>query len=206
MNKNITAEQVATHYARTGSLEQTASDLHMTRSRARRMLESTGAWNPPRVDFTAFKEAGVIELYKGGRSQQSLARQFGCSQSSIWRFLRDHDALKASRKRDYRGAKHHSWNGGITRDRHGYLKVAVEEGHRFACMADKNGRVMQHRLVMAEHLGRPLKRSETVHHKNGKRDDNRIDNLQLRQGKHGTGVVCRCADCGSTNIITDDLD
>lgn len=43
-----------------------------------------------------------------------------------------------------------------------------------------NGRiVLEHRLVMEIHLGRPLLRSETVHHRNGQRAQNDIANLEL---------------------------
>lgn len=53
--------------------------------------------------------------------------------------------------------------------------------------ASKTGRIPEHRFVMSEMLGRPLLASETVHHKNGNKLDNRPENLELWVQNHMSG-------------------
>lgn len=86
------------------------------------------------------------------------------------------------------GEKHWKWNGGrhITRGAYkGYVNVWVSRDDYFAPMRDKGGYVPEHRLVMAKHLGRCLQSWELVHHKNGVKTDNQIENLELTtNGSH----------------------
>lgn len=97
------------------------------------------------------------------------------------------------------GTTHHAWKGGRFAH-HGYVYRLVDSADPMFAMANQMGYVLEHRLIMALFLGRPLSEHETVHHVSGDKTDNRLENLQLRTGRHGKGVVHRCRDCGSTNI------
>lgn len=82
------------------------------------------------------------------------------------------------RKCRHTGTLSTTWRGG-RKVRYGYVYVKIYPDHPFYEMADKDGYVAEHRLVMAQHLGRALERSEPVHHKNSNKQDNRIENLEL---------------------------
>jgi hypothetical protein len=137
----------------------------------------------------------IIDLYNGGLSQEKIAAQLHTSQTKISRLLQFNGIYSGVR----RGELHHAWQGG-KHTRNGYVFVSIKKESPYSSMAISNGYVMEHRLVMAQHLKRPLTKNETVHHINGNTQDNAIENLQLRHGKHGKHQVFVCCECGSHNV------
>ena len=77
-----------------------------------------------------------------------------------------------------RGSRHY-WKGGKIRTDGGYIIVKTYPSDFFYPMATKVGYIPEHRLVIAKSLNRCLLPWELVHHKNGVKDDNRIENLEL---------------------------
>lgn len=88
------------------------------------------------------------------------------------------------------GKDNANWKGGRIKS-HGYLLIR-KPNHPFC---NNHGYVFEHRLVMEKYLERYLESYEIIHHKNGIKDDNRIENLALllRQ-KHQHILIC--PNCG----------
>jgi hypothetical protein len=91
----------------------------------------------------------------------------------------------------HRGQRSTAWKGGIIKDKFGYVLIWKPQ-HPNAKLA---GYIHEHRLVMAEHLGRPLESYEFIHHRNGIKDDNRLENLELLTKNVHRGIV-KCPHCG----------
>jgi hypothetical protein len=98
--------------------------------------------------------------------------------------------LRTTNKVFKRGPESFRWKGGRTVRKSGYISIVVEPEDPLVAMASLNVRrgtyhVLEHRYIMAKHLGRCLERGEVVHHVNGNRGDNRIENLRL----HSLGAM-----------------
>jgi DNA-binding CsgD family transcriptional regulator len=142
----------------------------------------------------------ICRMYAKGLSQETIAAKIGYSQSKV------SCVLKARGLRtDLDGERNHSWKGGRI-VANGYVKVKIStlepEGQALArAMLPDAAYIPEHRLAMARHLGRPLRKDETVHHIDDRdKQNNALSNLQLRIGQHGKGSVYRCAKCHSIDL------
>ena len=112
----------------------------------------------------------------------------------LWRRWRDRVRLcqpcsHKAKARKISGERGVRWNGGRFVTSGGYVLIYLDKTSPFFSMASHRhdnkytepiGRYIQeHRLVIAQHLGRCLKSWEVVHHINRDKTDNRLENLEL---------------------------
>lgn len=105
----------------------------------------------------------ICDSYLGGKNSVEIAKEYNTTGLTIIRLLR-REGIEVTRR-----------YAGRTKTKAGYIMIKRKD-HPFA---DGKGYVREHRLVMEEHLGRYLTEDEEVHHINGIKDDNRLENLML---------------------------
>lgn len=159
------------------------------------ITRSGGVLRPVTPPLSAKERSEVLRRFAAGESQQGIADGLGRSQATVSRFLRSEGHEYTVRT----GQSHGMWKGGRFKSGK-YWRIQIAPDDLIAEMRDCHGYVLEHRVEAARQIGRPLRRSETVHHINGDPNDNSLENLQLRQGRHGKHVAYRCLDCGSHNV------
>jgi len=117
------------------------------------------------------------------RTMRDIAHEVGCCRETISRVLKRYGIKTRFGTRGRVGSLHCGWKGGVRRTPKGYILIWAPDHPN-----SKNNCVPEHRLVMEENLGRYLGRGDVVHHINGIKDDNRIENLELYTQKTHTSM------------------
>jgi transposase-like protein len=183
-NRRFKGEQVtalAAEHAAGASLSDLARQYDCSVTVISKTLKRAGAevrhqargprfWTPERIEW-------LREQHQAGRTQEDIAQELGYSQPLIGQKLRDFGIVQ--RIGQPRGAASPAWKGGRVTDK-GYILVYVpDEDRALAGPTRGGGYMLEHRLVMARKLGRPLLPGEKPHHKNTIKTDNSPGNLEL---------------------------
>lgn len=138
--------------------------------------------------------------YEGKLNNKEIAEMLNCSVSTLGSIRRRYNMPARDKKwvkEHWLKGKHHSeytrykisenLKGRFTREQIPSWKGGqyISNGYKMV-LVDTNAYMREHRLVMSRHLNRMLEENEHVHHINGDKLDNRIDNLKLiSNSEHG---------------------
>lgn len=194
-------EQIIKEFSTGASQNELRIKYKCSRKTIRNILEKNNIeiipWEHIRLKDNDIKK--LRNQWREGIPKQEIMKSYGISSCTLERWLRKMG--ENTRRSSAKGDKHAGWKGGkTTTTENGYVLLWVSNNDQFYTMANSQNYIPEHRYVMAKYLDRPLFDHETVHHINGNRSDNKIENLQLRIGQHGSGQAYCCADCGSKNI------
>lgn len=143
------------------------------------------------------------KIEDGGLSTDKIVCACGCGQTRD-RYDKYGREMRFIHRHGLKGSLNPCWTGKYDRLKINGYNIIIKS------VNGKKVRLLEHRLIMEQHLGRPLKDDEVVHHKNGIRDDNRIENLEclIDRSKHtkihvGIPEGRICINCNASDTYVD---
>lgn len=176
LRPDISTDEIIALYQSGKTSYQVAEAMHISQPTVIYRLRSAGVPRRTRWEhFASVPLAEALRRYANGESAPKIAAEIGVTPAAIYVGLRRYGMTARPKTKPpcASGPASPSWKSG----RH------VSYGYTYLWLAP-NLRVQEHRFVMEQHLGRMLKPGEIVHHLNGIRSDNRIDNLCVTTRKH----------------------
>ena len=113
-----------------------------------------------------------------GKLGREIAEECTVSEPAIYYWLKKFNIKRRTNTETRMGINNPNWKGGKIKH-HGYVRILRPNHPR----ANRDGYVLEHIIIMEELLNRFIKIKEKVHHINGIRDDNRLENLYLCKDK-----------------------
>lgn len=130
------------------------------------VLRRSTVKNYDRTTWVCKCDCGTVKDITGHALKAGMTKSCGCIVDEL---------------RRRKGENSPSFKRGYHTHPDGYLIMTIRD------FDGKSRNKAQHKVIMENHIGRLLKANETVHHKNGIRSDNKIDNLELWASKHPSG-------------------
>ena len=162
------------------SQEQIAEKLKAGQAHVCKILKEGGIacrfapWSHSRIEK-------MLALYQSGVSVGETARKIHTNRQTVRKYLRASGVeIRPHSEATGKIENNPNWKGGRSVGEYIYIRCPDHPHCNWA------GYVLEHRLVMEKHLGRYLRSKEVVHHRDGNKHNNGIENLQLfaSNGKH----------------------